>query len=66
MPIDRHGVVSDINRYRLRWILESIYRIRERQEKFFNDAIRFNELQWGEIDYIKWEIDLIIRQFKCL
>ena len=66
MPIDRRNVVDFMKYNRLQWILESICRIRKRQRELFNDAIRLHELQWNEIDYIKWDIDLTIKQFKCL
>lgn len=66
MPIDRCNVVDFIKQSRLQWILWGIKRIRKRQRELTNDAITISELQRDEIEYIKWEIDILIRQFKCL
>lgn len=66
MPIDRHNVVEFMKCSRLQWILGSIKRIRKMQKELFNDAITISELESEEIDYIKREIDTLIRQFKCL
>ena len=66
MPIDRRNVVDFMKYNRLHWVLEGIKRIRQWQKELVNDAITISELQRDEIDYIKWEIDILIRQFKCL
>ena len=66
MPIDRRNVVDFMKYNRLQWVLWGIKRIRKRQKELINDAITISELQRDEIEYIKWEIDILIRQFKCL
>lgn len=66
MLIDRRNVVDFIKHNRLQWILQGITRIRKWQKELFNDAITISELQRDEIEYIKWEIDLLIDQFKRL
>lgn len=66
MPVDRHNLAAFIKYNRLQWILWGIKRIRNWQKELINDAITISELQRDEIEYIKWEIDILIRQFKCL
>ena len=66
MPIDRRNVVDFMKYNRLQWILQGITRIRKWQEELINDAITISELQRDEIEYIKWDIDLLINQFKRL
>lgn len=66
MPIDRRNVVDFIKYSRLQWVLEGVRRIRQWQKELVNDAITINELQRDEIEYIKWEINILINQFKCL
>lgn len=66
MPIDRHNAVAFMKYNRLQWVLEGINRIRQWQKELVNHVIPIRELQRDEIEYIKWEIDILIRQFKCL
>lgn len=66
MPIDRRNVVDFMKYNRLQWVLEGVRRVRQWQNELVNDAITISELQRDEIEYIKWEIDILIRQFKCL
>lgn len=66
MPIDRRNIVDFMKYNRLQWVLWGIKRIKGWQKNLTNDAITISELQRDEIEYIKWEIDILIRQFKCL
>lgn len=66
MPIDRRNIVDFMKYNRLQWVLWSIKRIKGWQKENINDTITISELQRDEIEYIKWEIDILIRQFKCL
>lgn len=66
MPIDRRNIVAFMRYNRLQWVLEGVNRIRQWQKEAVNRAIPIRELQRDEIEYIKWEIDILIRQFKWL